>query len=99
MNCKPGDLALVIRPLKSCPNSLGMVVEVIGVDARFPFPGGVQPGALIRAATELRDMAGLMTHQGWCRQSSLRPIRDPGDDAKDETLQWLPVPTSEGVEA
>ena len=25
----------------------------------------------------------------------LRPIRDPGDDAKDETLSWLPVPSTE----
>ncbi len=27
--------------------------------------------------------------------SWLRPIRDPGDDAQDETLQWLPVPSTE----
>lgn len=23
---------------------------------------------------------------------NLRPIRDPGEDAQDETLSWLPVP-------
>lgn len=27
----------------------------------------------------------------------LRPIRDPGDDARDETLDWLPVPSKEGM--
>jgi hypothetical protein len=25
----------------------------------------------------------------------LRPIRDPGEDATDETLLWLPVPTKQ----
>lgn len=27
----------------------------------------------------------------------LRPIRDPGDEAKDETLQWLPANLREGL--
>lgn len=26
-------------------------------------------------------------------------VRDPGEDAQDETIQWLPVPTKEGVPA
>lgn len=30
---------------------------------------------------------------------ALRPIRDPGDDAQDETLQWLQVPATEEVTA
>lgn len=25
----------------------------------------------------------------------LKPLRDPGDDAQDESLQWLPVPSTE----
>jgi hypothetical protein len=29
----------------------------------------------------------------------LRPIRDPGDDASDETLEWLPVPSRDEVTA
>lgn len=32
------------------------------------------------------------TRYGVCIDSALRPIRDPGEDAKDETLEWLPVP-------
>jgi hypothetical protein len=26
---------------------------------------------------------------------ALRPIRDPGEDAKDETIQWKEVPTKQ----
>lgn len=29
--------------------------------------------------------------------SHLRPLRDPGEDAQDETLSWLPVPLPELV--
>lgn len=29
----------------------------------------------------------------------LRPIRDPGDDARDETLSWKPLPLPEIVPA
>lgn len=29
------------------------------------------------------------------QDSILRPLRDPGDDAQDESLQWLPVPSTE----
>jgi hypothetical protein len=31
----------------------------------------------------------------YAMDSILRPIRDPGDDAQDETLSWLPVPSTE----
>lgn len=27
--------------------------------------------------------------------SYIRPLRDPGEDAQDETLSWLPVPSTE----
>lgn len=43
----------------------------------------------------LREVSGEMVE---CEERPigdrfLRPIRDPGEDAKDETLQWLPVPS------
>jgi hypothetical protein len=31
------------------------------------------------------------------RDDYMRPLRDPGDEAKDETLLWLPVPSDEKV--
>ena len=35
----------------------------------------------------------------YAKDSQLRPIRDPGDDARDETLEWLPVPSRDEVTA
>lgn len=34
-----------------------------------------------------------------CYDANLRPIRDPGDDAQDETLSWLKVPSGNEVPA
>lgn len=38
----------------------------------------------------------LVTQLGFsralCYDANLRPIRDPSEDAQDETLQWLPAP-------
>lgn len=90
---------MVVRPLKYCPNALGMVVEILQVDERYVFTSGPAHAAYIRAATKLKNENGLMTHEGWCKQISLRSIRDPGDDAQDETLSWLPVPSREEVSA
>lgn len=95
MRVEKGDMAFVVRPLKSAPEALGMVVEVLAVEAAFPFPTGPKPGAYIRASQSLRRLNGTMGTSGWCKQESLRPIRDPGDDAQDETLSWLPVPSTE----
>jgi hypothetical protein len=58
----------------------------------------------------MRGQAGVLHHDVWKTDAfygpngdpygfvldfQLRPIRDPGDDAQDETLDWLPVPTKE----
>lgn len=77
MNCKPGDLAVVIRCLR--PANLGRVLRVVRPHEFFP------------DAWVVEGQAG-----GDCALDSwLRPIRDPGDDAVDETLHWLPVPVKE----
>jgi hypothetical protein len=41
---------------------------------------------------ELRDPNGALVEAA---DSSLRPIRDPGEDAQDETLLWKQVPQPE----
>ncbi len=92
MNCKPGDLAVVVRPLTYNPNALGMVVEVLQWIPSMLFKSGYEPAYGIRAPRPLKQFGGDWHREGWVRQSSLRPIRDPGDDATDETLTWLPVP-------
>lgn len=91
MNCRPGDLAFVVNDLEAPWNNgaLVRVVERAPVDhapfewqccalTTIHFPGFVyRPG---EDGFQYRDL-------------ELRPIRDPGEDAQDETLQWLPVPS------
>lgn len=43
----------------------------------------------------LSNGLSIETKFGVSADRNLRPIRDPGDDAQDETLQWLPVPSTE----
>lgn len=92
MNCKPGDLAIVIRATRQ--ENIGCVVEVVRayyVDRKFghvwwtkaPRPGPTN--------------AGIDTAEAGVPDAWLRPIRDPVDDAKDETLQWLPSPSREAA--
>lgn len=81
MNCKPGDLAVVVRTI-SRPERLGMLVTIIR-----PY----QNDAWI-----VEPMCGLPSPAGWYAPDwGLRPLRDSNDDAQDETLSWLPVPSKE----
>ena len=41
--------------------------------------------------TYVRDWGGFYKKEAF--DKNLRPIRDPGDDAQDETLKWLDVPS------
>ena len=92
MNCKPGDLAQVCRvTAKETEWMLGCVVRCASLDVR-----NGRPGWMLEHPLEEPDPGIWAWH--WVADDCLRPIRDPGDDAQDETLQWLPVP-SEGVPA
>lgn len=82
MNCKPGDLALVVR---SILGNEGKVVRCIRWSEKWP---GVW---VIDRPIGLLDGCAVSYAPDWM----LRPIRDPGDDAQDETLSWLPVPSTE----
>lgn len=80
MNCKPGDLAVVVRA-KQDPAWIGRILtivewsDLVGGWVTRPMPEGYQAVA------------------DYC----LRPIRDPGDDAVDETLLRQPAPTLEAA--
>lgn len=88
MNCKPGDLAYVYR-VADQENAwmLGQVVRCVRLEV-------------------LKGRAGWHLEQGvthdltafvwmWVADDCLRPIRDPGEDAQDETLQWAGLPVKE----
>lgn len=83
MNCKPGDLAIVTWSETGC---LGHIVEVLR-----PYDGYVFANE--GPSWWVMDK-GQKMH---CCDSCLRPLRDPGEDAQDETLTWLPVPQPELV--
>lgn len=85
MNCKPGDLAVVIKTEDT--EKAGTVDKVVRVQSHFRIQG-VDYWKLAQAVKGRGSLMfeGLADH-------ILRPIRDPGDDAVDETLQWLPAPT------
>jgi hypothetical protein len=90
VNCKPGDLAVVVR--STVPQNLGRVFRV----TRFVGQVNGWEGEDRWAIDADRPLIGVRGGRSWsARDSNLRPIRDPGEDAKDETLQWKEVPTKQ----
>jgi len=70
MNCKPGDLAIVVGPVDD-EKWLGKILRVLHLHQN----------------PELGP-CWLTDCDKWnFTDASLRPIRDPGDDAVDETLR------------
>lgn len=96
MNCKPGDLAVIV---KSRAGNEGRFVEVVNGDVeRLPGDLGMASfGPLWR----VRSYGSIRSSWGWLHEEFafpdawLRPIRNPGEDAKDETLQWKEVPAKQ----
>lgn len=109
MNCKPGDLAYVWNPaVKWVHLRFVAVIERAPTAGMVLLPdGGVSDtdvncwivqfsGAVL--GKSLSGAEKLMSF-GVAKDSSLRPIRDPGEDAQDETLAWLPVASKEAQPA
>ena len=101
MNCKPGDLAVVV---KSWAGNEGRIVRVIRLCQETSKNHNIDSRGILTAPEPywvidqaLPDFKGTL-HKTFA-DSQLRPIRDPGDDASDETLEWLPVPSRDEVTA
>lgn len=99
MNCKPGDLAVVIRA--SLAENIGRLCRVqkrcADIDGQAIWL--VDFGKPIRCA-RIRDRAYVpgseeLRAQTGCPDSWLRPIRD--NDGEDQTLQWAGLPARVGV--
>lgn len=75
MNCKPGDLAIIVTPAGVPPTLDGKIVEV-GVSGRCDFGTMGGPGAwLCRFQTPFVDRhMGNLVYQCWLFDSWLRPI-------------------------
>lgn len=95
MRCKVGDRAICIRGEHE-----GKVCEIIAAgptytetSTRTPLPGWLVSFPAPVNWGQPNGWDNLT--EGWYPDAWLKPIRDPGDDAKDETLSWLPVPSTE----
>jgi hypothetical protein len=93
MNCKPGDLAVIVKLFQDDePSFLGKLLRVTrlrskGSDLGYEGQAWEYEGPRLVH----KRMGAYLAIADEC----LRPIRDPGEDARDETLNWLPVPQKE----
>lgn len=87
MNCKPGDLAVIVKTIDGFEWALGRIVRCI---RRAP-PSFSVSGEYIHDAWYIEEMPGPGGIYDRVSDHHLRPIRDPGDDAVDEMLRPLPA--------
>lgn len=94
MNCKPGDLAIMVG---SFANNNGKLYRVLGWIGHARIAGSANGSVNDCWRVEcLGHSVGTQGKSyrpgdiGFASDAQLRPIRDPGDDAKDEMLRPLP---------
>ncbi len=89
MNCKQGDLAMIVYS-KCSPELIGSIVRCVRFE---PGPTGKPAWRIDRKLHSGKQVRPGLTVEGdWWEDSTLRPIRDqPGED---ETLTWAPVPST-----
>ena len=98
MNCKPGELAYVIRSRVN--ENLGRIVQVTTINTKWTSAFD-QPVWNIIPRGPMHSIGllsgGIMNVPPIVsRDCHLCPIRDPGEDAQDESTAWLPpIPTKE----
>lgn len=91
MNCKPGDLAIIVNASDYGRIHIGKIVQCIRLERpTFGRPG---LGWLTEPGLAASDDGKCLL---WCDEH-LRPIRDPGDDAVDEVLQRIGSPNEATV--
>lgn len=97
MNCKQGDIAVIVAPYAL--SGRGAIVKVIRparhreslMGAEFTLVYG-EFGWVCQGSVTMES--GAVERLTVISDVCLRPIRDPGEDARDETLEWLPVPSA-----
>lgn len=97
MNCEPGDTAFIVAPYLDVAMR-GLPVHVVG-----PHSGVGLVEAKNGNMSCSRGQACWLVdgHDGRLpmviADRYLRPIRDPGDDAVDESILWLGIPEVDTV--
>lgn len=96
MNCKPGDLAVIVFAAKL--SQIGRLVEVLHRGEEYG-DGAVYWHVRVQGSpVKVAIISANNVHTGRFEtrldcdvpDAWLRPIRDPGDDAIDESAAWLP---------
>lgn len=91
-NVKAGDLAVIVRSAEK--RNLGKFVKVLRRMDTISDSWWVISNAVLHGFQDWPPGSEVGTYD-----ACLRPIRDPGEDAQDQTLQWLDVPSAEKVDA
>lgn len=111
MNCKPGDLAVIVGFSPKHPHLTGRIVEVIemapvGMGFRLPDGKWHLPCPANEWVIRFQNPVDLSVVRGRssgiyaaCHDSKLRPLRDPGEDATDEVVERLGRPVSDELTA
>ena len=95
MNCKPGDLAIVVIGRNAGKLFTCLKLKYVRV---FLSTGEMPLKWCWEADCNFEDWSGDIV-DNLIEDDLIRPIRNPGEDARDETLSWLPVPTRESTPA
>lgn len=93
MNCKQGDIAIIVRSAAGNEGKVVTCLELI-IDPPECTPGAywVTDASLLFVYTDDNSPA---PPKCLSRDDCMKPLRD--DPVKDETLSWEPVPTKEEV--
>lgn len=96
MNCKPGDLAIMVNSLATNNGKIYRVLDFVGgmrIEERDGTTRSLYDCWRVECLCRTVGSKGKWYRPGEIAIASdaqLRPIRDPGDDAKDEMLRPLP---------
>lgn len=99
MNCKPGDLAVIVRSqtgaqlgkIVRCISVATGIVQYRGANYRIPSDDGVWWE--LEEPIQLTVGNNQVVSVPFCQDASLRPIR--GEEGEDETLAWAGKPLKE----
>ena len=113
LNCKPGDLAVITDNHASNPDTGGVLCDVLhhppseffelpdGTKSYSNIPLGARWVIRLHRPITARRLDGTYRQATYavCPDNKMRPIRDPGEDARDETLSWIDTPVKQGEPA
>lgn len=91
MNCKPQDLAVIVQTHPNEPATKQFLGRTVRLTASYSDEAGGVAWNYERMPLRGRHAGGNVEWHG-LPDEWLKPLRDPGEDARDETLTWKQVP-------